>query len=160
MTLPIRSFHETILGKGRPKKSWLGQIDQSCREELEMGQGPVWQLATRDPHGWKHRVDAVLTALIDCKRKKKIYLDVYKTWHFPFMPHFPLCCRVNKVSLNVTIICWLSAVEQQQRFLVKSHNANVSPTAVRRKYFINKEYLKLFGKWQNVPKPLLKQEHK
>lgn len=31
-----------------PRKSWLGQIDQTCHEELEMGWGPVWRLAMRN----------------------------------------------------------------------------------------------------------------
>ena len=45
---------------GRPRKSWLGQIDQTCREELEMGRVPAWRLAMRDPRRWKRRVDAAM----------------------------------------------------------------------------------------------------
>ena len=45
---------------GRPRKSWLGQIDQTCREELEMGRVPAWRLAMRDPLRWKRRVDAAM----------------------------------------------------------------------------------------------------
>ena len=45
---------------GRPRKSWLGQIDQTCREELEMGRVPAWRLAMRDPKRWKQKVDAAM----------------------------------------------------------------------------------------------------
>ncbi|XP_069978500.1 uncharacterized protein [Penaeus vannamei] len=37
----------------RPRKSWLRQLNQTCREELEMGRGLTWRLAMRDPRGWK-----------------------------------------------------------------------------------------------------------
>ena len=50
---------------GQPRKSWLGQIDQTCCEELEMGLVPAWRLATGDPHGWKQRLDA---AVRSCRR--------------------------------------------------------------------------------------------
>ena len=45
---------------GRPRRSWLGQLDETCREELEMGRVPAWRLASRDPRGWKRRVDAAM----------------------------------------------------------------------------------------------------
>ena len=45
---------------GRPRKSWLGQIDQTCREEVEMGRVPAWRLAMRDPRRWKRKVDAAM----------------------------------------------------------------------------------------------------
>ena len=45
---------------GRPRKSWLGQIEQTCQEEVEMGRAPAWQLARRNPLRWKLKVDAAM----------------------------------------------------------------------------------------------------
>ncbi|XP_069983518.1 uncharacterized protein [Penaeus vannamei] len=44
---------------GRPRKSWLGQFDQTCREELEMGRELAW-VAMRDCCGWKRRVNGAM----------------------------------------------------------------------------------------------------
>ncbi|XP_037781128.1 uncharacterized protein LOC119577631 [Penaeus monodon] len=35
---------------GRPRKVWLGQIDKTCYEELEMDLALACRLAMRDPH--------------------------------------------------------------------------------------------------------------
>lgn len=43
---------------GRHMKSWLGQLNQTSREELDMGRDPAWRLAVRDPCRWKRRVNA------------------------------------------------------------------------------------------------------
>ncbi len=40
----------------RPRNSWLGKVDRSCRELLEMGRMVAWGLARRDHHGWRRRV--------------------------------------------------------------------------------------------------------
>ena len=45
---------------GRPRKSWLGQIDQTCQKEVEMGRAPAWRLARRNPRRWKQKVDAAM----------------------------------------------------------------------------------------------------
>ncbi len=42
--------------RGRPRNSWLGKVDGSCRELLEMGRMVAWGLARRDRHGWSRRV--------------------------------------------------------------------------------------------------------
>ena len=42
--------------RGRPHRSWLGQIDESCRELLNMGRGPAWRLARGNPQEWRRRV--------------------------------------------------------------------------------------------------------
>ncbi|XP_069970519.1 uncharacterized protein [Penaeus vannamei] len=41
---------------GQPRKSWLGQIDQTCREERKISRVPAWRLAMRDPRDWKRRM--------------------------------------------------------------------------------------------------------
>ena len=45
---------------GRPRRSWLGQIEQTCQEEVEMGRAPAWRLAKRNPRRWKQKVDAAM----------------------------------------------------------------------------------------------------
>ncbi len=42
--------------RGRPRKSWLGKVDRSCRELLRMGRMVAWGIARRDHPGWRHRV--------------------------------------------------------------------------------------------------------
>ena len=42
--------------RGRPRTSWLGQVDASCWELLNMGRGPAWRLAWKNPRDWRHRV--------------------------------------------------------------------------------------------------------
>ncbi len=42
--------------RGRPRNSWLEQVDRSCREMLGMGRGPAWRLAWRNPPVWRRRV--------------------------------------------------------------------------------------------------------
>ena len=42
--------------RGRPRNSWLGKVDRSCREMLGMGRGLAWGLARRDRPGWRRRV--------------------------------------------------------------------------------------------------------
>ena len=41
--------------RGRPRTSWLGQVDASCRELLNMGRGPAWRLARDNPREWRRR---------------------------------------------------------------------------------------------------------
>ena len=42
--------------RGRPRCSWLRQVDESCREVLGMGRGPAWDLARGDRLEWRRRV--------------------------------------------------------------------------------------------------------
>ena len=49
--------------RGRPRRSWLEQIDQTCHEEVGMGRGPAWRLASRNPRRWKQKVDAAMRPL-------------------------------------------------------------------------------------------------
>ncbi len=42
--------------RGRPRNSWLGKVDQSCRELLGMGRMGAWVLARRDRPGWRGQV--------------------------------------------------------------------------------------------------------
>ena len=42
--------------RGRPRSSWLGQVDASCCEELGMRRGPAWRLARVNPREWRRRV--------------------------------------------------------------------------------------------------------
>ena len=42
--------------RGRPRNSWLGNVDRSCRELLGMGRVAAWGLARRDRPGWRRRV--------------------------------------------------------------------------------------------------------
>ncbi|XP_069995970.1 uncharacterized protein [Penaeus vannamei] len=42
-------------GWRRPRKLWIGQIDQTCREEHEMGRVPAWRLTMRNPRRWKKK---------------------------------------------------------------------------------------------------------
>ena len=42
--------------RGRPRNSWLGKVDGSCRELLGMGRVAAWGLARRDRPGWRRRV--------------------------------------------------------------------------------------------------------
>ncbi len=42
--------------RGRPKLSWLEQVDESCQELLWMGKGPAWKLARRNSRVWRRRV--------------------------------------------------------------------------------------------------------
>ncbi len=35
--------------RGRPRNSWLMQVDKPCREALDMGRVPAWRLAWRNP---------------------------------------------------------------------------------------------------------------
>jgi sorting nexin-29 len=43
--------------RGRPRATWLNQIDGHCRE-LGIGRELAWGLAKRDPAGWRSRVNA------------------------------------------------------------------------------------------------------
>ena len=47
---------EWVRPRGRPRRSWLEQIDQSCRELLTMGREPARRLARDDPGEWRRRV--------------------------------------------------------------------------------------------------------
>ena len=42
--------------RGRPRNSWLGKVDRSCREMFGMGRAAAWGLARRDRPGWRRRV--------------------------------------------------------------------------------------------------------
>ena len=42
--------------RGRPRNSWLRQVDASCWELFGTGREPARRLARRDPQGWRHRV--------------------------------------------------------------------------------------------------------
>ncbi len=42
--------------RGRPRNSWLGKVDRSCLELLEVGRMVAWGLARRDRPGWRCRV--------------------------------------------------------------------------------------------------------
>ena len=42
--------------RGRPRNSWLGKVDGSCRELLGMGKVAAWGLARGDRPGWRRRV--------------------------------------------------------------------------------------------------------
>ncbi|XP_069989465.1 uncharacterized protein [Penaeus vannamei] len=56
----VRDSHGWRRPVGRPMKSWLRQINQTRREELEMGRVPAWRLTMRDPRRYKQRVDAAM----------------------------------------------------------------------------------------------------
>ena len=42
--------------RGRPRNSWLRQVDASCWELFGTGREPARRLARRDPQEWRHRV--------------------------------------------------------------------------------------------------------
>ncbi len=42
--------------RGRLRNSWLGKVDQSCRELLGMGRMVAWGLAWKDRPDWRRRV--------------------------------------------------------------------------------------------------------
>ena len=44
---------------GRPRASWLQQVDQHLKEmEMEMGQASAWGMARRRPLEYRWKVDA------------------------------------------------------------------------------------------------------
>ncbi len=52
----VRDNPEWRRPRGRPRNSWVEQVDRSCRKVLGLGRGPVWRLARRDPRAWRRRV--------------------------------------------------------------------------------------------------------
>ena len=54
--LSVRDNPEWRRPRGRPRNSWLGKIDRSCRELFGIGRMTAWGLARRDRPGWRRRV--------------------------------------------------------------------------------------------------------
>ena len=46
--------------RGRPRNSWLEQIDHSCHEILRGGRVAAWRVARRDPREWSRRVSEAM----------------------------------------------------------------------------------------------------
>lgn len=44
--------------RGRPRNSWLKQVDQICQDVLGVGRNAAWRLARRDPRRWSQRLGA------------------------------------------------------------------------------------------------------
>ncbi len=54
--LSVRDNPGSRRPKGRPRNSWLGKVDRSCRQLLGLGRMGAWGLAWRDRPGWRRRV--------------------------------------------------------------------------------------------------------
>lgn len=51
--------------RGRPRRTWLRQMESYC-QELGFGREQAWELARNDPGGWRARVDAAKRCLGVC----------------------------------------------------------------------------------------------
>ena len=58
LVVSTRDNREWRRPRGRPRKSWLGEIQQTCLKEVGMGRTSAWRLASRDAPRWKRKVDA------------------------------------------------------------------------------------------------------
>ncbi len=61
--LSVRDNPEWRRPKGQPRNSWLGKIDRSCRDRLEMDRAAAWEFARGDRLGWRQLVSEVTRPL-------------------------------------------------------------------------------------------------
>ncbi len=56
MILSVRDNSEWRRPRGRPRNSWQGKIDRSCRDLLGMDREAAWRLFRKDRIGWRRLV--------------------------------------------------------------------------------------------------------
>ncbi len=54
--LSVRDNPEWRRPSGRPRNSWLGKIDRSCRDRFGMDRAAAWEFARGDRLGWRRLV--------------------------------------------------------------------------------------------------------